>query len=236
MIKLIDILKEIVINEYNKSQIDYISNKLNIPNDDMLKNLMNSLNSQNVKYLDIKSKILDGNIKNLKDLKNLKTVSKQDNLRQIKKNEIEKIFEKNNISIYVPYTYEASCIYGAGTKWCTASKNEDLIDYFYNHTLDIGDTLYYIIDKNLTNEFKKVAIVVNYEGKITDIFDSTNKFDYDRNSFAKNTTTYQEKTQNYLNYLESKGVNLNIFKTRTNKIKKFNREFNPHLYQSYYPD
>ena len=42
--------------------------------------------------------------------------------------------------------------------------------------------------------------------------------------------------QNYLNYLESKGVNLNIFKTRTNKIKKINREFRPHTYQRYHPD
>ena len=56
------------------------------------------------------------------------------------------------------------------------------------------------------------------------------------NSFAKNTTTYQEQIQNYLNYLESKGVNPNIFKIRTNKIKKINREFRPHTYQKYFPD
>ena len=233
MIKLLDILKEITLNEFQKSQVDFIANKLNISNDDILKSILNSLDSQGIKYYDIKSQILDGNIKNLEDLKRLKTPSNRDNLHQIKKNEIEKIFEKNNVSIYVPYTYEASCIYGAGTKWCTTSKKEDLKDYFNNHTLDIEDTLYYIIDKNRNDEFKKVAIVVNWEGRITDIYDSTNKFDFNMNSFAKNTTTYQEQVQNYLNYLESKGVNLNIFKIRTNKIKKINRKFRPRIYQKY---
>ena len=236
MIKLLDILKEITLNEFQKSQVDFIANKLNISNDDILKSILNSLDSQGIKYYDIKSQILDGNIKNLEDLKRIKTPSNRDNLHQIKKNEIEKIFEKNNVSIYVPYTYEASCIYGAGTKWCTTSKKEDLKDYFNNHTLDIEDTLYYIIDKNRNDEFKKVAIVVNWEGRITDIYDSTNKFDFNMNSFAKNTTTYQEQIQNYLNYLESKDVNPNIFKIRTNKIKKINREFRPHTYQKYFPD
>ena len=236
MIKLLDILKEITLNEFQKSQVDFIANKLNISNDDILKSILNSLDSQGIKYYDIKSQILDGNIKNLEDLKRLNTPSNRDNLHQIKKNEIEKIFEKNNVSIYVPYTYEASCIYGAGTKWCTTSKKEDLKDYFNNHTLDIEDTLYYIIDKNRNDEFKKVAIVVNWEGRITDIYDSTNKFDFNMNSFAKNTTTYQEQIQNYLNYLESKDVNPNIFKIRTNKIKKINREFRPHTYQKHLPD
>jgi hypothetical protein len=221
MIKFIDILKEITLNEFQKSQVDFISNKLNISNDNMLKSILNSLDSQGIKYPDIKSQILNKNIKNLNDLNKLKTPSKQDKLKSIKNHEIEKVIEKNGISIYVPYTHAASCIYGANTKWCTTSKGDNK-DFFDIHTLDHEDTLYYIIDKNRKDEFKKVAITVNDEGKITDIHDSENKFDWDTVSFAKDTTTIEQAYQNYLNYLKSKGINPEIFVSKSTQIKNLN--------------
>jgi hypothetical protein len=221
MIKFIDILKEITLNEFQKSQVDFVSNKLNIPNDDILKSTLNSLDSQGIKYPDIKSQILNRNIKNLNDLNKLKTPSKQDKLKSIKNHEIEKVIEKNGISIYVPYTHTASCIYGANTKWCTASKG-DYKDYFNIHALDHEETLYYIIDKNQKDEFKKVAITVNKNGKIIDIRDSKNYFDWDTVSFAKDTTTIEQAYQNYLNYLKSKGINPEIFVSKSAQIKNLN--------------
>jgi hypothetical protein len=222
MVRLIDILKEITLNEFQKSQVDFIANKLDIPNNDMLKSILNKLNSQGIKYPDIKFQILNKSIKNLNDLNKLKTPSKQDKLKYIKNHEVEKIIEKNGISIYVPYTHAASCIYGANTKWCTASTGDNK-DFFDIHTLELGETLYYIIDKNRKDEFKKVAITVNKEGKITDIYDDRDKFDWNMVSFAKDTTTLKQAYQNYLDYLESKGINLKIFISKLPQIKKINK-------------
>ena len=62
MIKLLDILKEITLNEFQKSQVDFIANKLNISNDDILKSILNSFFS----FTNIKLTI--NNICNLIDI------------------------------------------------------------------------------------------------------------------------------------------------------------------------
>jgi hypothetical protein len=69
----------------------------------------------------------------------------------------KKIFEDKNILIVRPLTYEASCKYGAGTRWCTTMSNEP--SYFKSHTSD-DQALYYIILKNFNrdNKFYKIAI------------------------------------------------------------------------------
>jgi hypothetical protein len=82
MIKLKKLLSEIILKEFNKSQTDFISTKLNISNNDILNSLLNKLNSQDITYPSIKLKILSGDIKNLKDLEKLKGLSKEDELRR----------------------------------------------------------------------------------------------------------------------------------------------------------
>ena len=47
--------------------MDYIINKLGIKNDDIFGKLMNSLDAQGLKYLDLKKQIEDGKIKNIED-------------------------------------------------------------------------------------------------------------------------------------------------------------------------
>ena len=68
MIKLIDLLEETLLLEYNKSQLDYIINKLNIKDIDEFNSLMNVLDTQGVKYTELKDKILKGEIKSIDDL------------------------------------------------------------------------------------------------------------------------------------------------------------------------
>lgn len=218
MLKLKNILKEIIINEFNKSQTDFIATKLNISNDDILNSLLNKLDSQGITHSSIKSKILSGDIKNLKDLEKLKGLSKEDELRNIKTEEAEKVFENDDISIYIVYTWKASCIYGANTQWCTAARNDE--GSFETHVIYGLETLYYIIDKSRKDAFKKVAISVNKNNQIVSIHDDQDKFDYYLELFAKNTTTLKQGYQNYLKYLESKGVDPKIFKSKSPKIKK----------------
>lgn len=218
MIKLRKLLSEIILKEFNKSQTDFIVTKLNISNDDILNSLLNKLDSQGITYSSIKSKILSGDIKNLKDLEKLKGLSKEDELRRVKNDGVEKVFEKGDISIYIPYTWEASCIYGRDTKWCTSAKDDE--GSFETQVIFDKDTLYYIIDKSRKDAFKKVAIVVNKKGKISDIFNDKDEFDYHNVTFGKDTTTIKQAYQNYLEYLKSKGVDVNIFKSKASELTK----------------
>lgn len=57
--------------------------------------------------------------------------------------DVTKILDNSTYSIIIPNTEEASCLYGAGTQWCTASKSNNRFDY-YN---DEGP-LFIVIHKN----------------------------------------------------------------------------------------
>ena len=72
----------------------------------------------------------------------------------------EKIYEDNRWLVVKPHTLEASCYYGAGTKWCTTSENT-------NHFKDYSakGPLYYIIDKTRQlGRFYKIAMHVTWDG------------------------------------------------------------------------
>jgi hypothetical protein len=79
------------------------------------------------------------------------------------KKEVEKIYEDNNLLIVRPKSYEGSCLYGAGTKWCTASKKTT--EHWENYT-DVG-LLYYLITKGVpeSNKYYKVALFITDEGE-----------------------------------------------------------------------
>ena len=78
-------------------------------------------------------------------------------LKKIDTSGAKKIFEDNNILIVRPLTYEASCKYGAGTRWCTTMAGTPT--YFESHTSQ-EQALYYVILKNFNrdNKFYKIAI------------------------------------------------------------------------------
>ena len=70
--------------------------------------------------------------------------------------DVEKIYEDNRFVVVSPKTHTASCYYGAGTKWCTATK--DATSHF--STYKSSGELYYIIDKTLptSDPYYKVAL------------------------------------------------------------------------------
>ena len=83
--------------------------------------------------------------------------------------EVEKVYEDNRFVVVVPKTHKSSCYYGAGTKWCTASKDTD--SHFSSYKS--GGELYYIIDKTLptSNPFYKVALNKKLAGLTEDFWD-----------------------------------------------------------------
>ena len=59
--------------------------------------------------------------------------SKTDALRKQKHEEAVKVYEDDTWMVIVPLTQKASCIYGKGTKWCTAAESsQNMFDYYNN--------------------------------------------------------------------------------------------------------
>lgn len=99
----------------------------------------------------------------LKEYKKLKDEREKNRELEIKKTQVTRIYEDEKILVLRPLTYEASCIYGASTKWCTASKQS--MEHFLNYSSTGG--LYYIIFKTIPNDnaYHKVAIYKTETGQ-----------------------------------------------------------------------
>lgn len=79
--------------------------------------------------------------------------------RKEKLHDVDKVFENDDLMIVVPKSYEASCKYGAGTKWCTSAGSTRA--HWDSHA-DMGVRLFYIISKKLdkSDPMYKAAVAV----------------------------------------------------------------------------
>jgi hypothetical protein len=141
-----------VFDQYNKNQ-DYSF--------DELSNIVERFNkiSKNLKKKDINQ---------YKDLKELLDVFKYyGSTKEEKKAGKKVLFENNNFLVIRPLTIDASCYYGANTKWCTAATAEGK-NKFEQYTST--GMLYYIISKKplAVKTWDKVAVYVDdyYGGEV----------------------------------------------------------------------
>lgn len=91
--------------------------------------------------------------------------------REVKKVEgADIIYEDDSFVMVHPKTYEASCHYGAGTKWCTTSSSNTFKSY------QTEKKLFYLINKKKpsSDRFYKIAILYNFDGNQT-FFDAPDK-------------------------------------------------------------
>ena len=79
-----------------------------------------------------------------------KDVSKKQEVRDIKNNEAKKVLETSKWVIITPKTHKAACYYGANTKWCTASKEDDT--WFDNYNM--RGPLYILINKESNEKYQ----------------------------------------------------------------------------------
>jgi hypothetical protein len=86
------------------------------------------------------------------------------NQQKIAKKQSEKVYEDENLLVVKPLSYEASCFYGAGTRWCTTRKDEPIHFNTYGKTMG---RLFYIIFKNKTiqDPLYKVALFFKFTPK-----------------------------------------------------------------------
>ena len=101
--------------------------------------------------------------KSLEELEGALENYRKEKTRNIKTHdESEVVYEDDRFKVVVPQSHDASCYYGSGTKWCTATKGNDT--HFSNY--DKEGKLFYILDKQAptSNPHYKVALNKTYKG------------------------------------------------------------------------
>lgn len=92
------------------------------------------------------------------------------------KNESKKLYEDQKYLIVQPMTYQASCVYGAETKWCVASR--DSSRYFDDYTRN--SKFVYVINKkgtNIRNSKFALRIPESEKPEVWDQQDNRSNFD-----------------------------------------------------------
>jgi hypothetical protein len=220
-----------VLREYNKSQLDTIANKLDIKDRESFNSLMNKLDSQGIKYNNLKDKISSGEIKSIKDLEKLKTLSKSDDKKIQKEEGANKLFENDHFLIVEPLNEKASKFYGAGTKWCTTGKDDECTEFdSYTSSLDkkgkYKQRLIYIIDKTKPNTDRTYKMAYSLQ-----VFEASlpGKFKFDHIAFtpylydAKDKEYYYTTPffKKYFKYMEENKVPVdNIFPYKSETLVK----------------
>lgn len=78
------------------------------------------------------------------------SATKAEDMRNIKNSGATKRYEDENISIHHIHTKEAAKLYGAGTKWCTAAKDDD--ENAFDRHNDQDPNIHVIMDKKNKSE------------------------------------------------------------------------------------
>ncbi|MEO6303927.1 MAG: hypothetical protein ABIP51_12225, partial [Bacteroidia bacterium] len=113
----------------------------------------------------------------------------------IKMNEAKKIYEDDRYLVIMPLSENASCTYGAGTKWCISATYENKWKSYTSSLVKF----YFIFDKQLNdkNPLYKVAIAV-YPNNKSECFNASDKL-IDFNEYIIETTI-PESTFEYVPY------------------------------------
>jgi hypothetical protein len=150
----------------------------------------------------------------MEDIINQISIARTKELMKNARKEILVIHEDDEVMMFKPLTFESSLKYGAGTKWCTAMKNEP--EYFYRYSRN--GILIYIINKKTGRKF----------GSYSDKFDSHisiyNEIDSPIDSF--NLDISYDNIVKLMGFLDKKNsVNKTLFSE--NELKNyhvFNKE------------
>lgn len=104
------------------------------------------------------------NFKEMVDTHSAKT-TKRSTKREVKSESIT-VYRDDEKTVVIPLSEQASCQYGANTKWCTASTDFD--NAFNDYFADNNFTIFYVMMKN---GHKYAAIVYDHDG--SEFYDET---------------------------------------------------------------
>ena len=227
MIKLVNILKEILLTELNKQQLDTISKTLGVKRSNEFDSKLNSLNAKGLTYPDILKQVKDGIPQGKSPDEILSAISSTvGKSAKDLESDFETIVDNENVIIQVPHTHAASRKLGLSTyayreckgggkdsAWCTTHGSPE---YFKDYYHKDNKTLYYIkvkspeiIQQLQTLGLKHLvvsAVVVNDKNKISNVFDGRDEA----------IPTYL-----YTHYLEKVlGLNKSMFISRRSKEER----------------
>lgn len=141
-----------------KSQLEILKGNYKVPKnvnaDDFIVNLINSFNKNQqritqefAKQKGFSKHVVDSprdiNVYNIRDLKIMTDMLDREKAAQQNLSDAYVLYENEKWLILSPKSYEASCKYGAGTKWCVASKKST--QHFQSYTN--SGKLVFVIDK-----------------------------------------------------------------------------------------
>jgi hypothetical protein len=111
-------------------------------------------------------------------------------LKRIEKEQATRVFENDKVLVIHPKSHEASCHYGAGSKWCTASKNEP--SHFGEYTNKQGIVLlYFLPKKGFETPAFKIKEVKDDDATIDHLLlNYPQAFDWSYDSSSKSITKY----------------------------------------------
>jgi len=126
---------------------------------------------------------------------------------QVKELDVNVLYDSSKLKILIPKSYQASCYYGSGTKWCTTNKKSD--SHYKKYTNE--GTLFYIIDKTSSKEnnwYKTAIFVDGYSGSATafDAPDNPKSIEEASKALATNWMTIRDVLVDYLYKINSKGI------------------------------
>lgn len=136
------ILTEVTSSKQNIDRYRRAYSDASLLSDDEIKDIINSFNDvvDKLKFKDLFKYQSSEQVK-----KTIESAESMPSKRQAKKVSKEdgaiKIYQNDLCKVYHIIEQEAACLYGAGTKWCTASKTDNA----FNDYSENGSSLYYIL-------------------------------------------------------------------------------------------
>jgi hypothetical protein len=151
-----------------KTALGLLNKEEDIFSADSIVKLVNGFHDQlaRIKNKDIMS------YKSVSDLRNtVKEAKKKEEEKKFAK-QAKKVYEDNDVVIYAPFTVQASCKYGAGSKWCIASTSGRDGGNVHFEDYSKHSNFYFFINKN------KPMVGRDYKYALQWKFDSSNSNDW----------------------------------------------------------
>tara|TARA_R110002020_G_scaffold113236_2_gene260254 strand:- start:2036 stop:3205 length:1170 start_codon:yes stop_codon:yes gene_type:complete len=137
--------------------------------------------------------------------------------------DFDKIWENDDMLVVVPKSHVGACKFGQGTRWCTASKNNNYFDSYYKSGI-----LYRILQKN--DNYKKLLSDFAYIRDIDNLSKVSVNLNRKNGSMSmvdKTDNAYRhERTEEFLHYLPKEAYKAikNYQNLNEQKIKRIIRE------------
>lgn len=93
--------------------------------------------------------------------------------QEVKSTDATKLYEDNDLLVIAANTWEASCKYGAGSKWCTTMKNDD--SYWERHNKTGTEFFWIFKNKPQKDPNHKFSYHIKEDGKTPDWCNAVNK-------------------------------------------------------------